>query len=67
MPDVNSLLDLLASDPELQSRWEVDPEAVLQQFDVTDSQREALMAGDVDSLIEAGLAERHVQQMRVSW
>ncbi len=67
MPDVNALLDRLVSDPEFQSQWEVDPESVLGQFDVTDVQREALMTGDVDSLIEAGLAERHVQQMRVSW
>lgn len=67
MPDVNALLDRLGSDPELQARWEVDPQSVLEQFDVTDTQREALLAGDVESLIEAGLAERHVQQIRVSW
>lgn len=67
MPDVNALLDRLGSDPELQARWEVDPQSVLEQFDVTDAERQALLAGDVDSLIEAGLAERHVQQLRVSW
>ncbi len=67
MPDVNALLDRLVADPHLQARWEVDPDCVLQEFDITDSQRAALLNGDVDSLIEAGLAERHVQQMRVSW
>jgi hypothetical protein len=67
MPDVNALLDRLASDPDFQARWEVDPDAVAKEFDLTDAQREALLSGDVDSLVEQGLAERHVQQMRVSW
>jgi hypothetical protein len=67
MPDVNALLDRLASDPELQARWEVDPDSVVKEFDLTDAQRDALLSGDVDSLVEQGLAERHVQQMRVSW
>jgi hypothetical protein len=67
MRDVNTLLDQLATDPGFQARWEVDPDSVLQEFDVTDSQRAALLSGDVDSLIDEGLAERHVQQMRVSW
>lgn len=67
MPDVNVLLDRLISDSELQVRWEVDPESVLDDFDLTAEQRRALVAGDVDFLIQAGLAERHVQQMRVSW
>jgi hypothetical protein len=67
MSDVNVLFDRLVSDPELQARWEVDPETVLDEFDVTAAQRAALIAGDVDSLIEEGLAERHVQQMRVGW
>ncbi|MEU7723850.1 hypothetical protein AB0B78_01080 [Streptomyces sp. NPDC040724] len=67
MPDVNALLDRLATDPEFQARWEVDPDSVLGEFDLTESQRAALASGDVDSLIDEGLAERHVQQMRVSW
>jgi hypothetical protein len=67
MPDVNVLLDQLATDPEFQARWEVDPDSVLQEFDLTESQRAALASGDVDALIDEGLAERHVQQMRVSW
>jgi hypothetical protein len=61
------LLDRLVSDSELQARWEIDPESVLDEFDLTDEQRKALVTGDVDYLIGSGLAERHVQQMRVSW
>jgi len=65
--DINVLLDQLQHDPELQRQWELDPEAVANNYLLTETQRSALLGGDVDALISEGLAERHVQQMRVSW
>ncbi len=67
MPDVNVLLDQLASDAELQRQWELNPTEVLENYSLSPSQRAALLDGDVDALMNEGLAERHVQQMRVSW
>ena len=67
MLDVNTLLDQLTADPELQRQWELNPEDVLTKYTLSSSQREALLGGDVDALMREGLAERHVQQMRVSW
>ena len=67
MPDVNVLLDQLASDAELQRQWELNPVEVLDNYTLSPSQREALLNGDVETLMSEGLAERHVQQMRVSW
>jgi hypothetical protein len=66
-PDVNALLDALMSDQELQKRWELNPRQVAGDYDLTPRQLDALLDGDVDALISEGLAERHVQQMRVSW
>lgn len=65
--DVNDLLDDLLNDPEVQRKWELNPEMVASQYSLTASQTRALVDGDVDALISEGLAERHVQQMRVSW
>ena len=65
--DINALLDALINDPEVQKEWELNPALIAQKYDLTDSQRQCLLEGDVDALIEEGLAERHVQQMRVSW
>ena len=65
--DVNSLLDDLAADPGIQREWELDPEAVAARYSLSDEQKDALLDGDVDALIGLGLAERHTQQMRVSW
>jgi hypothetical protein len=67
VPDVNVLLDQLASDAELQRQWELNPVEVLDNYTLSPSQREALLNGDVETLMSEGLAERHVQQMRVSW
>ena len=64
---VNELLDALLSDPDVQRDWELNPEGVAERYDISDGQRRALLEGDVDALIAEGLAERHVQQMRVSW
>lgn len=66
-PDINALLDDLLRDPGLQRRWEVDPAEVAKGYSLTESQMSALLSGDVDALTAEGLAERHVQQMRVSW
>jgi hypothetical protein len=66
-PDINVLLDQLQHDTELQRKWELDPESVSRNYVLTETQRTALINGDVDALIAEGLAERHVQQMRVSW
>jgi len=66
-PDVNVLLDQLQQDPQLQRKWELDPAAVAADYALTESQLAALLDGDIDALIGSGLADRHVQQMRVSW
>jgi Aromatic-ring-opening dioxygenase LigAB, LigA subunit len=66
-PDINDLLDALMGDVELQKRWELDPEQVAGDYALTPRQLAALLDGDIDALIGEGLAERHVQQMRVSW
>jgi hypothetical protein len=65
--DVNDLLDDLLNDPAVQREWELNPEMVASRYSLTTSQARALIDGDVDALISEGLAERHVQQMRVSW
>ncbi|MBD1583317.1 hypothetical protein [Pseudoalteromonas sp. S16_S37] len=65
--DINALLDALLNDPDVQKEWELNPELITQKYDLTDEQRRCLLDGDVDTLIEQGLAQRHVQQMRVSW
>lgn len=66
-PDVNVLLDRLMRDAELRRRWELDPAGVAVEYDLTESQLRSLIDGDVEALMAEGLAERHVQQMRVSW
>jgi hypothetical protein len=66
-PDVNDLLDDLLGNPELQREWELNPEVVARRYSLTEQQLQSLRAGDVDALVSDGLAERHVQQMRVSW
>lgn len=65
--DINDLLDELYRDPQLQRDWELNPTEVARRYALTDLQLSLLLDGDVDSLIREGLAERHVQQMRVSW
>jgi hypothetical protein len=65
--DVNDLLDDLLNDAAVQREWELNPETVAGRYSLTTSQARALIDGDVDALIREGLAERHVQQMRVSW
>lgn len=65
--DVNDLLDDLLNDPAVQREWELNPETVSSRYSLTPSQTRALIDGDVDGLISEGLAERHVQLMRVSW
>ncbi|WP_236792402.1 hypothetical protein [Amycolatopsis sp. GM8] len=65
--DINALLDDLGADPGLRREWELNPDEVGARYHLTDRQRELLSQGDVDGLVAEGLAERHVQQMRVSW
>ncbi|MBD2779649.1 hypothetical protein [Xenorhabdus szentirmaii] len=67
MKDVNDLLDDLISKPEVQLCWENEPEKVMQEYQLTPSQYRALSEGNIDALINEGLADRHIQQMRVSW
>jgi 2'-aminobiphenyl-2,3-diol 1,2-dioxygenase, small subunit len=66
-PDINALLDALMGDMELRRQWELNPEQVAGNYALTPGQLTALLDGDIDALISEGLAERHVQQMRVSW
>jgi hypothetical protein len=65
--DINTLLDALMGDEELQKQWQLNPEQVAGHYDLTPRQLTAMLDGDIDTLISEGLAERHVQQMRVSW
>lgn len=67
LPDINDLLDRLFRDSEFQRQWELNPREVAKGFALSESQLTALLDGDVDTLTKEGLAERHVQQMRVSW
>jgi hypothetical protein len=66
-PDINVLLDDLFENTDLQREWATNPEEVARRYSLTDAQRQALLDGDVDALMQQGLAERHVQLMRVSW
>jgi hypothetical protein len=65
--DINTLLDDLYEDAQLQREWELNPAEVATRYALTEKQFALLLDGDIDSLIREGLAERHVQQMRVSW
>lgn len=65
--DINALLDDLSSDANLQRQWELNPTDVAKRYALTETQLASLLDGDIDALIDEGLAERHVQQMRVSW
>jgi hypothetical protein len=65
--DVNALLDDLQRDAQLQREWELNPTEVARRYTLTEKQLALLLDGDVDGLIHEGLAERHVQEMRVSW
>ncbi len=64
---VNDLLDDLINDPDMQRDWELNPTEVLKNYALGEAERQALLDGDVDKLIELGLAERHTKQMRVYW
>ncbi len=65
--DVNYLLDDLFADTALQKRFSLDPAVVMQNYSLSDDQRDALVSGDSDALISLGLDERHMRQMRLSW
>lgn len=65
--DINSLLDDLYQDTQLQRDWELNPAEVAKRYSLSDKQLALLLEGDIDGLIREGLAERHVQEMRVSW
>lgn len=64
---IDLLLDALMSDPDVQKQWALNPGNVAAIYGLSESQVAALLAGDVESLIAEGLAERHVQEMRVGW
>jgi len=64
---VDQLLDDLISDNEVQKRWALNPEEIAKEYSLTEEQKAAMIEGDVDALIAGGLAERHVQEMRVYW
>jgi hypothetical protein len=66
-PDLNALLDDLIGNSDLQREWELNPQVVASRYQLTPSQMSALLDGDIDHLMAEGLAERHTQQMRVSW
>jgi hypothetical protein len=67
LPDINDLLDRLFRDAEFQRQWELNPTEIAKGYALTERQLRSLLDGDVDALVGDGLAERHVQQMRVSW
>ena len=52
---------------EVQKQWALNPKSVALEYGLTETQANAMIAGDIESLITEGLAERHIQEMRVSW
>jgi hypothetical protein len=64
---IDRLLDDLMVDLEVQKRWAMNPENVAEEYGLTEGQKHAMVVGDVEALLAEGLAERHVQEMRVSW
>jgi Aromatic-ring-opening dioxygenase LigAB, LigA subunit len=51
---LNSLLFRLKKEPELRARLATDPALALADFDLTDAERAAVIAGDVQALNDLG-------------
>lgn len=66
-PGMTALVDRLLVDPEVQSQWQVDPEAVMDGYELTDDERSALRDGDVEVLVASGVSDKLSRQMTVSW
>lgn len=53
-----AVLDRAAKDQRFNWQMMSQPDATLDQFDLTDTEREALKSGDRDKLVACGLDER---------
>ena len=51
---LNSLLFRLKKEPELRARLAADPATALSDFDLTDAERTAVIAGDLQALNDLG-------------
>jgi len=51
---LNSLLFRLKKEPELRARVAADPATALSDFDLTDAERTAVIAGDLQALNDLG-------------
>jgi hypothetical protein len=51
---LNSVLFRLKKEPELRARLATDPASALADFDLTDAERAAVIAGDVQALNDLG-------------
>jgi predicted DNA-binding protein (UPF0251 family) len=50
LPNLADLLKKLGEDAALEESYRKDPEAVMDQFDLGDEEREALRSGDIEKL-----------------
>ena len=66
MSELVRLLRDLGQNAELAQAYENDPDAVLEQYDLTDAEIEALKSGDLDKLRElSGLDDMHITKSTV--
>jgi hypothetical protein len=64
---MKDLVDRLLSDPQTQTRWQVDPHSVMDDYSLTEEERTALLHGDVETLLASGVSDQLSRQMTVSW
>ncbi|MEA5445394.1 hypothetical protein VCB98_06140 [Gammaproteobacteria bacterium AB-CW1] len=50
MSKLADLIHRLGEDAELESRYEKDPEAVMAEFELSEEEKKALAAGDLDEI-----------------
>lgn len=53
MATLTDLLNDLGKNAELAASWEKDPEAVMEDYKLTDNEKQAMLAGDVEALRKA--------------
>jgi hypothetical protein len=61
MANLTDLLMNLGQDADLSKAWENDPNAVMARYELSDSEKQALLSGDVEELKRAsGLTSLHM-------
>lgn len=63
---MKDLVDQLLSDPETQVQWQVDPESVMDAYDLVEDERAALREGDAEMLVAGGVSDKLSRQLTVS-